>query len=204
MMTTPVRILVVDDEQHVRNSLATWFREEGYDVSVAASGKEALATLTREGTNILLVDIKMPGMDGLELQHKVRELAPDATIIIMTAYASVETAVQALKDGAYDYIVKPFDPEGVSRLVHKAAERYSLMAENRALRERLPGAGPAGGPPGAPPAAQDTEPPPLRALRRGELRRPRGGGAGERAVRSRARGVHRCGGPPPRQDRARR
>ena len=142
-MTTPVRILVVDDEQHVRNSLATWFREEGYDVSVAASGKEALATLTREGTNILLVDIKMPGMDGLELQHKVRELAPDATIIIMTAYASVETAVQALKEGAYDYIVKPFDPEAVSRLVRKAAERYSLLAENRALRERLAGATPA-------------------------------------------------------------
>ena len=141
-MTTPVRILVVDDEQHVRNSLATWFREEGYDVSVAAGGKEALATLTREGTNILLVDIKMPGMDGLELQHKVRELAPDATIIIMTAYASVETAVQALKDGAYDYIVKPFDPESVSRLVRKAAERYSLLAENRSLRERLAGATP--------------------------------------------------------------
>jgi DNA-binding NtrC family response regulator len=143
MMTTPVRILVVDDEQHVRNSLATWFREEGFDVSVAASGKEALATLAREGTNILLVDIKMPGMDGLELQHKVRELAPDATIIIMTAYASVETAVQALKDGAYDYVVKPFDPESVSRLVRKAAERYSLLAENRALRERLAGATPA-------------------------------------------------------------
>ncbi len=140
MMTTAVRILVVDDEQHVRNSLATWFREEGYDVSVAASGKEALSTLAREATNILLVDIKMPGMDGLELQRKVRELAPDATIIIMTAYASVETAVQALKEGAYDYIVKPFDPEAVSRLVHKAAERYSLMAENRALRERLAGA----------------------------------------------------------------
>jgi len=140
MMTTPVRILVVDDEPHVRNSLATWFREEGYDVSAAASGKEALATLAREGTNILLVDIKMPGMDGLELQRKVHELAPDATIIIMTAYASVETAVQALKEGAYDYIVKPFDPEAVSRLVHKATERYSLLAENRALRERLAGA----------------------------------------------------------------
>ena len=136
-MTTAVRILVVDDEQHVRNSLATWFREDGYEVATAASGKDALAALAREGTNILLVDIKMPGMDGLELQRKVRELAPDATIIIMTAYASVETAVQALKEGAYDYIVKPFDPEEVSRLVRKAAERYSLLAENRALRERL-------------------------------------------------------------------
>ncbi|HVN76513.1 MAG TPA: sigma-54 dependent transcriptional regulator [Thermoanaerobaculaceae bacterium] len=143
MMTMPVRILVVDDEQHIRNSLATWFREEGYDVSVAASGKDALAAVAREGTNILLVDIKMPGMDGLELQRKVRELAPDATIIIMTAYASVETAVQALKEGAYDYIVKPFDPEAVSRLVRKAAERYSLITENRALRERIAAASPA-------------------------------------------------------------
>ncbi len=143
MMTMPVRILVVDDEQHIRNSLATWFREEGYDVAVAASGRDALATLAREGTNILLVDIKMPGMDGLELQRKVRELAPDATVIIMTAYASVETAVEALKEGAYDYIVKPFDPEAVSRLVRKAAERYSLLAENRALRERIAAASPA-------------------------------------------------------------
>ena len=142
-MTAPVRILVVDDEPHVRNSLAAWFREDGYDVSVAESGRDALATLAREGTNILLVDIKMPGMDGLELQRKVRELAPDATVIIMTAYASVETAVQALKEGAYDYIVKPFDPEAVSRLVRKAAERYSLLAENRALRERLADASPA-------------------------------------------------------------
>jgi DNA-binding NtrC family response regulator len=137
MMGRAVKILVVDDEQHVRNSLACWFREEGYDVQVAAGGREALATLAREGTNILLVDIKMPGMDGLELQHKVRELAPDATVIIMTAYASVETAVQALKEGAYDYIVKPFDPEEVSRLVRKAAERYALMVENRSLRERI-------------------------------------------------------------------
>jgi two-component system response regulator HydG len=137
-----VRILVVDDEQHIRNSLATWFREEGYEVSVAASGKDALAAVAREGTNILLVDIKMPGMDGLELQRRVRELAPDATIIIMTAYASVETAVEALKEGAYDYIVKPFDPEAVSRLVRKAAERYSLLAENRALRERISAASP--------------------------------------------------------------
>ena len=143
MMTMPVRILVVDDEQHIRNSLAAWFREEGYEVGVAASGRDALAAIAREGTHILLVDIKMPGMDGLELQRKVHELAPDATIIIMTAYASVETAVQALKEGAYDYIVKPFDPEAVSRLVRKAAERYSLLAENRALRERIAGALPA-------------------------------------------------------------
>jgi DNA-binding NtrC family response regulator len=76
-------------------------------------------------------------MDGLELQRHAREMAPDATTIIMTAYAAVETAVQAMKEGAYDYIVKPFDPEDLTRLVHKAAERYTLLAENRALRARL-------------------------------------------------------------------
>jgi len=141
-MTHSVRILVVDDEQHVRTSLAAWFREDGYDVTVAGSGREALQALARDGADILLVDIKMPGMDGLELQRKARELAPDATVIIMTAYASVETAVEALKDGAYDYVVKPFDPEVVSRLVRKAAERYTLLRENRALRERLESAAP--------------------------------------------------------------
>ena len=136
-MGTTVRILVVDDEPHVRTSLASWFRDEGYTVNAACSGKEALDLLTREGADILLIDIKMPGMDGLELQRKVRELSADSTVIIMTAYAAVETAVQALKEGAYDYIVKPFDPENLSRLVRKAAERYSLLVENRSLRERL-------------------------------------------------------------------
>jgi two-component system response regulator HydG len=141
-MPAAVRILIVDDEPHVRASLAAWFRDEGYLVGVAAGGKEALDALARDGADILLVDIKMPGMDGLELQRRVRELAPEATVVIMTAFAAVETAVQALKEGAYDYIVKPFDPEGVSRLVRKAAERYSLLAENRALRERLEAATP--------------------------------------------------------------
>ena len=141
-MTTKARLLVVDDEQHVRTSLACWFREEGYEVEVASGGKEALATIARTPVDILLVDIKMPGMDGLELQRRARELAPDATVIIMTAYAAVETAVQAMKEGAYDYIVKPFDPEELSRLVRKAAERYTLLAENRALRERLEAAAP--------------------------------------------------------------
>jgi DNA-binding NtrC family response regulator len=141
-MATPIRLLIVDDEPHVRTSLSAWFRDEGYQVSSAGSGREALEQLSCQSAQILLVDIKMPGMDGLELQHKVRELCPESTVIIMTAYAAVETAVQALKEGAYDYVVKPFDPEDLSRLVRKAAERYSLMAENRALRERLEAAAP--------------------------------------------------------------
>jgi two-component system response regulator HydG len=141
-MGASVRILIVDDEQHVRQSLAAWFREDGYNVSTAANGREALAELARAGADILLADIKMPGMDGLELLRRTKETAPDATVIVMTAYASVETAIQALKDGAYDYVVKPFDPDAVSRLVRKAAERYSLLKENRALRERVEGSAP--------------------------------------------------------------
>jgi len=136
-MGSQVRLLIVDDELHVRSSLAAWFRDEGYQVALAGGGHEALEELSKNAAEIMLVDIKMPGMDGLALQRHVRKLAPDTTIIIMTAYAAVDTAVQALKEGAYDYIVKPFDPEELTRLVRKAAERYLLMAENRALRERI-------------------------------------------------------------------
>ena len=142
-MSAPVKLMIVDDEPHLRSSLTFWFREEGYDVLSAGSGREALATLTREAPQILLVDIKMPGMDGLEVLRKVRETSPETTVIIMTAYASVETAIQALKDGAYDYIVKPFDPEAISRLVKKAAERYTLLSENKELKARLEAAEPA-------------------------------------------------------------
>jgi DNA-binding NtrC family response regulator len=141
-MNRQIKILVVDDEEHVRTSLSFWFREEGFEVAVAATGREALEQLRTGPPQILLVDIRMPGMDGLELQRRVKELLPDATVIIMTAYAAVDSAVQALKDGAYDYIVKPFNPEDLSRLVHKAAERYSLLSENRALRQRLEAAVP--------------------------------------------------------------
>ena len=141
-MGTSVRILIVDDELHVRTSLAAWFREDGYQVNTAGSGKEALELLAREPAHILLVDIKMPGMDGLELHRAVRELLPEATVIVMTAYAAVETAVQALKDGAYDYIVKPFEPEAISRLVRKASERYRLLAENRELKRKVEAAAP--------------------------------------------------------------
>jgi DNA-binding NtrC family response regulator len=132
-----LRVLVVDDEPHVRAALASWLREDGYQVLTAESGEQALDRLAARGAEILLVDIKMPGMSGLELQARVRELAPETTVIVMTAHASVETAVQALKQGAYDFIVKPFDPEAMSRLVAKAAERYVLLSENRALRERV-------------------------------------------------------------------
>jgi two-component system, NtrC family, response regulator HydG len=138
-----LRILIVDDESVVRDSLAGWFEEDGHTVKTASDARSAL-TLIRSATwDIALVDIKMPGMDGLELQRRIHEAAPQTTVIIMTAFASVDTAVQALKEGAYDYIVKPFDPEHLSHLVRKTSERNSLVRENLNLKYRLANVAPA-------------------------------------------------------------
>ncbi|HVN77751.1 MAG TPA: sigma-54 dependent transcriptional regulator, partial [Terriglobia bacterium] len=132
-----IRILIVDDELIVRQSLQSWFQEEGYSVDTVESGKEALEKLTQSEWDIFLLDIKMPGMDGLELQQKIKEIHPSASIIIMTAYASVETAVEAMKQGAYDYIVKPFDPDDLEHLIRNATERRQLVSENVRLREKI-------------------------------------------------------------------
>ncbi len=131
------RILIVDDELIVRKSLAGWFQEEGYSVDVAESGKEALEKLVEGEWDIFLLDIKMPGMDGLELQKKIKEIHPNASIIIMTAYASVETAVEAMKQGAYDYIVKPFEPDDLEHIIRNATERKQLVTANTQLREKI-------------------------------------------------------------------
>jgi two-component system response regulator HydG len=134
---TKARLLIVDDEAVVGESLGEWFRQDGYDVETVRDGKSALRALADEEKDIALIDIKMPGMTGLELQEKLREAAPDLTVIVMTAYASVETAVQALKAGAYDYITKPFDPDELSHLVARAAEHRSLSVENVRLKRHL-------------------------------------------------------------------
>ncbi|MFL6213962.1 MAG: sigma-54-dependent transcriptional regulator [Blastocatellia bacterium] len=137
MGASDIRILIVDDETIVRESLGNWFLEDGYTVEVAGSAKEALEKLAAQSWDIFLLDIRMPGMDGLELQRKIREVQSDATIIIMTAYASVETAVEAMKQGAYDYIVKPFDPDDLEHLIRKAIERKQLVTENTRLRSKI-------------------------------------------------------------------
>jgi len=133
----PASILIVDDEAIVLDSLAGWFRQDGYRVETAKSGKEALRLLADHRFDIALVDIKMPGMDGLELQQRMADADPDLTVVIMTAYASVESAVKALKAGAYDYVTKPFDPEELSHLVQRASEHRTLKSENVRLKERL-------------------------------------------------------------------
>jgi two-component system, NtrC family, response regulator HydG len=140
-----LRILIVDDETIVRDSLGAWFRQDGHKVDVAESAKEALRLVGAGRYDIAFLDIKMPGMDGLELQARLAQADPELTIVLMTAYASVDTAVKAMKNGAYDYIVKPFDPDDLSLLVKRAAEHRSLRAENLRLKQSLESA--AGPPP---------------------------------------------------------
>ena len=136
------RLLVVDDEMHVRESLSRWFVEDGYEVDAAADAKEALSALGKRHYDVVVSDIKMPGMDGIELQRRIREINPRVAIILITAYASVSTAVQALKEGAYDYVTKPFDPEALSRVVAKACETLRLQDENVRLKQRLEASAP--------------------------------------------------------------
>jgi DNA-binding NtrC family response regulator len=132
-----LRILVVDDEIIVRDSLKNWLREDGHTVEAAADARQALTMLRESPWDMVLIDIKMPGMDGLELQRRIHDIDKDIAVIIMTAYASVETAVQALKEGAQDYITKPFDPEHLAHIVRKTSQQRALVRENLQLRQQL-------------------------------------------------------------------
>jgi DNA-binding NtrC family response regulator len=130
-------LLVVDDEQVVRDSLSKWFREDGFLVGTAASAAEALSQLQGRKWDILLLDIKMPGMDGMELQQRIKEIDSNATIIFITAHATVDTAVKALKEGAFDYVTKPVDPDYLSHLVTNALKQRNLANENLKLKEQI-------------------------------------------------------------------
>jgi DNA-binding NtrC family response regulator len=137
--TPPSRgsILVVDDELVVRDSLGRWFASEGYDVGMAGGASEALQSIQKKRYDLALLDIKMPGMDGMELHQRLREADPDLVVVIMTGYASVETAVQSLKRGAYDYITKPIDPDELVHLVSKALEHKRATRDLERMRENL-------------------------------------------------------------------
>src|SRR5579864_410121 len=137
LVKTKGRILIVDDELVVRDSLGKWFTSEGYAAKPVGSGREALEIIQRKEFDIALIDIKMPGMDGMELQARLKEADPELTVVMMTGYASVETAVQALKRGAYDYITKPVDPDELSHLVGNALEHRRASREVVRLRESL-------------------------------------------------------------------
>lgn len=136
-MKRPARILIVDDEAIMRDSLNDWLMEDGYEPVAVEDGQKAIEIVRSQPFNVVLCDLKMPGMDGIETMQKIKEINKDLPVIIITAYATVNTAVESMKQGAYDYIVKPFDPEEVSHLIRKIISHQQLLQENILLRQEL-------------------------------------------------------------------
>ncbi|MCY7374881.1 MAG: response regulator, partial [Pyrinomonadaceae bacterium] len=127
-------LLIVDDEQSYRQLLTLVFEGDGHHIRTARNGREALAMLEAEPAEVVITDVRMPDMDGIELLRHAREFLPDIGVVLMTAFATVDTAREAFKLGADDFIQKPFDVEELKIIVKKAFERQSLIVENRAFK----------------------------------------------------------------------
>src|SRR5256886_15512639 len=137
MVTDGTSILVVDDEENLRNLLTKILREDGYAVETAADGEEGLAKYKAGRYQLVLLDLKLPKLDGMSVLRSIKEFNPDALVIIITAFSTIDTAIQAIKLGAYHYVGKPFRPEELMIVVNQALERSRLMQENRALQQEL-------------------------------------------------------------------
>ena len=131
------RVLVVDDEENLRLLVRTILRREGFEVEVAAGGEQALALVESFGPDVILTDVRMPKMGGLDLLTTLKAKGNDAVVVVMSAYGNVDLALEAMKAGAYDYLQKPFKPEELVLVLRKAEERESLRRENRALRQEM-------------------------------------------------------------------
>jgi len=136
-MKKKIKLLVVDDEAIVRESLRDWLSDVGHQVFTAENGPQALEIIEKEKPGIVIADLVMPGMDGIELMKRAKEISPDIEVIIITAYGSIPTAITAMREGAYDYIEKPFCPERVELLIEKLVEHQELIEENLSLHRRL-------------------------------------------------------------------
>jgi DNA-binding NtrC family response regulator len=130
------KILIVDDELIMRESLAGWLQRDGHSVQTAPSGEEALEKLKEARFDVMLVDIKMDGMSGLEVLQRVKDSDPDVAIVMITAYGSIPTAIEAMKNGAYDYMLKPFDPNELGVLIEKIIKHQDQEREMLFLREQ--------------------------------------------------------------------
>src|SRR3954468_1335817 len=134
---TPATLLVVDDEPGIVDSLQKIFEREHLRVLPATSGAEALELIRRQPVSVLVTDLMMPGMSGMDLLKASRSLSPETETVLMTAYGTVENAVEAMKQGAYDFVTKPIKRAHLLRVVGKALEKRSLVQENRSLRAQL-------------------------------------------------------------------
>ncbi|MDH5714553.1 MAG: response regulator, partial [Candidatus Aminicenantes bacterium] len=131
------RIMVVDDEKSMRDFLSIMLEKEGYTVSIASDGTEAKHLIETDLVDLVVADIKMPEINGIELLEYIRQVSPETIVIMITAYASTETAIQALKLGAYDYISKPFNVDEIKIIIEKALEKKRLKEENIYLKKEL-------------------------------------------------------------------
>ncbi len=131
------RLLIVEDEGTLRESLKRVFCREGYDVEATSSAEEALERVEKEAFAVILTDIILPGIDGIELLGKVRERTPDQIVVVMTAYATLDTAVRALRAGAYDYVIKPVIHEEIKRIIRNALETRALRVQNVILKKQI-------------------------------------------------------------------
>ncbi len=141
MSSTVQNILVVDDDEANRVTLERILRREGFEVRHASTGREAMGALRERPTDLVLTDLKMPGMSGIDLLKASKTLDPDVEFVVMTAYGTVETAVEAMKEGAYDFVSKPLKRLELVTCLRKALEKRQLQVENRRLRERLAAVG---------------------------------------------------------------
>lgn len=136
-MSQKVKILIVDDEAVMRDTMSDWLLEKGFNVVSVTSGMEAIEKVKTGSFNIAFVDMKMPGLDGLEVLQAMKRIDPETAVVIMTAYATIETAIEAMKEGAYEYMIKPFSLDVVELIVKKIVKYQELVAENILLRKRL-------------------------------------------------------------------
>lgn len=131
------KILVIDDELFVRELLQEFLSKEGYKVYLAESGEKAINLVKSNPVEIALIDLKMPGMDGISTLKEIKKIAPDTIAIILTGYPTIETSIEALRSGAYDYVVKPFKLNDLKNTIEKAINEYRLKSEIGRLRGRI-------------------------------------------------------------------
>jgi DNA-binding NtrC family response regulator len=131
------RILVIDDELFVRELLLEFLSTEGYEVSLADSGEKAVKLMQIQPADLILVDLKMPGIDGIETLKQIKKIAPDSLAIIMTGYPTIESSIEALRQGAYDYVVKPFKLNDLKSAIEKALREHKLKIQISQLKDRI-------------------------------------------------------------------